>query len=297
MLEVVRPGPLAMVQDLGRWGLGRFGVSPAGAMDPLALRVANRLAGNEDSAAALELTGPGAEVSFIDAAVFAIAGADLGSLLDGQPAAIGRAHQAQAGARLSFPRRVRGARAILAVAGGIEAPRLLGSASVDLDAGLGARLGRGQRVAVGRAAAPRVVGDVAFAYDDPFRLRFVPAADPAVPPEALARFEAAPFRVSERSNRTGYRLAGEALPVAGASDRLSAPLAPGAIQLPPDGQPILLMADRQTIGGYPLLGHLIAADRPRAAQLWPGDEVRFSPVSLDEAHALARALAVALKML
>jgi antagonist of KipI len=294
MLEVVRPGLLATVQDLGRRGLGRFGVSPAGAMDPLALRVANRLAGNEDGAAALELTGPGAEVSFVDAARFAIAGADLGALLDGQPAASGRAHEAPAGARLSFPRRVRGARAILAVAGGIEVPRLLGSASVDLDAGLGARLMRGQRLAVGVAVAPRAVGDVGFAYEDPFRLRFVPAADPAVPAETLARFAAAPFEVSERSNRTGYRLAGEALPVAAASDRLSAPLAPGAIQLPPDGQPILLMADRQTIGGYPLLGHLVAADRPKAAQLWPGDEVRFAPVSLDEAHALARALATAL---
>jgi biotin-dependent carboxylase-like uncharacterized protein len=297
MLEVVRPGLLATVQDLGRPRLGRFGVSPAGAMDPLALRVANRLAGNEDGAAAIELTGPGAELRFVEAAAFAIAGADLGATLDGQPVALGRAHQAGEGARLSFPKRVRGARAILAVAGGIEVPRLLGSASADLDAGLGGRLARGQRLAVGRAAAPRAVGDVSFAYADPFRLRFVPAADPAVPAEAVARFTGAPFRISERSNRTGYRLAGEPLPVAVAADRQSAPVAPGTIQLPPDGQPILLMADRQTVGGYPVLGYLIAADRPRAAQLWPGDEVRFAMVSLDEAHGLSRMLAAALEML
>ena len=297
MIEVVRPGLLATVQDLGRPGLGRFGVSPAGAMDPLALRVANRLAGNDDGAPALELTGPGAELRFVEAAVFAIAGADLGASLDGRPVAPGRAHPAPAGALLSFPRRVRGARAVLAVAGGLRVPRVLGSASVDLDAGLGARLARGQRLAVGTPGPPRPVGDVSLAYADPFRLRFVPVVDPAVPADTVARFAGAPFVISERSNRTGYRLAGEPLPVAAAPDRLSAPVAPGAIQLPPDGQPILLMADRQTIGGYPVLGHLAAADRPRAAQLWPRDEVRFTAVSLEEAHALARALAAAVEML
>jgi len=125
----------------------------------------------------------------------------------------------------------------------------------------------------------------------------VPAADPAISADALAQFAGAPLRISERSNRTGYRLAGEPLPVAAVLDRLSAPVAPGAIQLPPDWQPILLMADRQTIGGYPVLGHLAAADRPKAAQLWPGDQVHFAAVSLHEAHALARALAAALEML
>jgi antagonist of KipI len=297
MIEVVRPGLLATVQDLGRRGLGRFGVSPAGAMDPLALRVANRLAGNDDGAAALEITGPGAELRFVDEAVWAAAGADLGASLDGRPAAIDRTQHAPAGALLAFSRRVRGARAILAVSGGIEVSPLLGSASADLDAGLGGRLTRGQRLTVGRASAPRPAPSVAFAYADPFTLRFVPSDDPAVSAGTVEQLTRAPFRVSDRSNRTGYRLAGDPLPVATAADRLSAPVAPGAIQLPPDGQPILLMADRQTIGGYPLLGHLIAADRPKAAQLWPGDEVHFAVVSLEQAHALARGLAAALKVL
>jgi biotin-dependent carboxylase-like uncharacterized protein len=297
MLEVVRPGLLATVQDLGRPGLGRFGVSPAGAMDPLALRVANRLVGNEDGAPALELTGPGTELRFLAEATFAIAGADLGASLDGQPVAPGRAHRVGADALLCFPRRLRGARAMLALAGGLQAPRWLGSSSVDLDAGLGGRLARGQRLMAGPPAGPRPVPDVAFAYADPFRLRFVPALDPAVPGETVAALGRASFRVSDRSNRTGYRLSGEPLAVMAAADRLSAPVAPGAIQLPPDGQPILLMADRQTVGGYPLVGHLVAADRPKAAQLWPGDEIRFVPVSLQEAHDLAGALATALKVL
>ena len=125
-------------------------------------------------------------------------------------------------------------------------------------------------------------------------LRFVPEADPAVPVETAAIFASASFEVSDRSNRTGYRLSGPTLVVAPAGDRLSEPLAPGALQLPPDGQPILLMADRQTIGGYPRLGHLIGADRPRAAQLWPGDAIRFLPVTLAEAHRAARARSAAL---
>ena len=296
MLEVVRPGLATTVQDLGRPGLGRFGVSPAGAMDPLALRVANRLVGNDDGAAALELTGPGAELRFVSEAVFAVAGGELGASLDGQTIAPG-AQRALANSSLSFPRRVRGARAILAVAGGLEVARILGSASADLDAGIGGRLARGQRLAVGPPSPPRPVGDVAFAYADPFRLRYVPAADPAISAEAAAQLAQLSFKISDRSNRTGYRLTGPPLAVLPAADRLSAPVAPGTIQLPPDGQPVLLMADRGTIGGYPVLGHLIAADRPKAAQLWPGDEIRFVPVSLDEAHAAARALAAALKML
>jgi biotin-dependent carboxylase-like uncharacterized protein len=288
MIEVVRPGLLSTIQDLGRHGLGRFGVSPGGAMDPLALRLANRRAGNDDGAPALELTGPGAELRFLDDTVFALAGADLGATLDGTPLAPAPWYRAAAGTILRFPRRVRGARSMLAVAGGLDVPRFLGSAAVDLDAGLGARLVRGQRLATLPAPGPpRSLADVDLAYADPFRLRFVPGDAPVA---AIAAFAQSAFRVSDRSNRTGYRLTGPVLAVP-AADRLSQPVAPGAIQLPPDGQPILLMADRQTVGGYLCLGHLIAADRPKAAQLWPGDEIRFAPVTLAEAHAAARLLA------
>ena len=304
-VEVVRPGVLATVQDLGRPGLGRFGVSPSGAMDPLALRIANRLLGNPAGAPALELTGPGAELRFLHDAAYALAGADLGATLDGAPAPLHRAARAPAGAVLRFAKRARGARATLALAGGIEVAPVLGSAATDLDAGLGGgALGRGARLAAASAADPPAVPSpwrpspalLALAYDDPFLLRYLPHADPALGDGATAGFASAPWKVTERSNRTGYRLAGPApLPLrpGRAADRLSEPLAPGTLQVPPDGQPIMLMADRQTVGGYPILGHLAAADRARAAQLWPGDMVRFRAVSLDEAHAAARALAAA----
>jgi antagonist of KipI len=317
MIEVLRPGILTTVQDLGRPGMGRFGVSPAGAMDPLALRVANRLCGNPDGAPALEITGPGTELRFAEETVFALAGGDLGAELDGHAVEEWRAHHAPAGAALHFKRRVRGARAVLAVAGGFDVPRVLGSASADLDAGLGGgRLAKGAQLRreyrkAGRRedpggpdpdpqdlpAFPPSCIPLRSVYDDPSTLRFVPTSDPAISGESLALFTSTSFRVSERSNRTGYRLTGATLPVTPAADRLSAPIAPGTIQLPPDGQPILLMADRQTIGGYPVLGHLVAADRAKTAQLWPGDQVRFVAVSLEDAARATRLLADALEVL
>jgi biotin-dependent carboxylase-like uncharacterized protein len=302
-VEVVRPGVLMTVQDLGRPALGRFGISPSGAMDPLALQIANHMVGNPDGLAALEITGPGAELVFHGEVRFAIGGADLGATLDGLPLDPWQVGVARDGAVLTLPTRRRGARAVLAIAGGLAVPAILGSAGADLDASLGGgRLARGQRLPLGeplppRTSRPEPLAALLAAYADPFTLRFVPDDDPAVPAETRATFSRAAFAVSDRSNRTGYRLTGPVLAVGAAADRLSEPLPPGTIQLPSDGQPILLMADRQTIGGYPRLGHLIAADRPRAAQLWPGDQVHFTPVTLDEAHRAARAQASALAAL
>jgi biotin-dependent carboxylase-like uncharacterized protein len=303
-VEVVRAGMLMTVQDLGRPALGRFGISPAGVMDPVALRVANRIVGNVPGAAALEITGPGAEIRFHGRSRFAIGGADLAANLDGLPVEPWRSCPAPSGSLLRFGARRRGARAVLAIAGGVAVAPVLGSASADLDAGLGnGRLAGGQHLPLGPAPPPPEVSwssalaAVLEAYADPFVLRFVPQEDPAVPPESAVLFVRAPFRISDRSNRTGYRLSGPRLAAQPDAARLSEPLAPGTLQLPPDGQPILLMADRQTIGGYPRLGYLVAADRAKAAQLWPGDEIGFSPVDLDEARRAARAQAAALDAL
>jgi biotin-dependent carboxylase-like uncharacterized protein len=290
-LELVRPGLLTTVQDLGRVGLGRLGVARAGAMDPVALRAANRAVGNEPGAAALEITGPGVEVRFLGAAVFAIGGGDLGATLDGAEIALWQPHAARDGASLAFTARRRGARAILALGGGLAVQRVLGSAATDLDAGFGRRLARGDRLSLGTASAiaPAPPPPLAL-YEDPFVLRFVAADDVSIPAETAAIFAASAFRVTDRSSRAGYRLAGPVLAVAAALDRISEPIPPGTIQLPPDGQPILLMADGQSTGGYARLGYLAAADRPKAAQLWPGDEVRFVAISRDEAERAAQIL-------
>jgi biotin-dependent carboxylase-like uncharacterized protein len=296
-LQVRKPGLFTTIQDLGRPGYGRWGVSPCGAMDPLALMLANLLVGNSAGAAALEVTALGPELVFGEEASFAIAGADLSATLDGERLAPGTARRARAGQTLRFGARVQGARAYVAVAGGLSrgARRFLGSVATDLEAGLGGL--SGQRLRAGDELpldpqppfqARAVKGDWVRWYPSSGAVRFIPEAGTRLPAEAVELFAAARFRVSPRSNRVGYRLEGPALPTAAADLQLSEPVAPGTIQLPPDGQPIVLMADRQTTGGYPRLGHVLRADVPRLAQLWLGEEVSFRAVTLDEARRALR---------
>lgn len=302
-LLVRRAGLLTTVQDLGRPGLGRFGVSPSGAMDPFALRVANRLVGNPDGAAALEITAVGPEIEFLVAAIVALGGGNLSATVDGVSLEPWCSAPVPAGAVLRFGRRVQGARAVLAVAGGIVVPQVLGSAATDLDAGLGGLHGRalanGDRLAVGQARS--AVGRTAHVtvrrpYADPFTLRFLPAPGTSVPAELLEAIAGAAFRISSHVSRTGYRLSGPVIPLPHQEDALSEPVPPGAVQVPPDGQPILLMADRPTVGGYPLLGCVIAADLPKAAQLWVGHTVRLRPVTRAQARAAFAELAAVLAL-
>jgi biotin-dependent carboxylase-like uncharacterized protein len=284
------------LQDLGRTGQGRFGVSPSGAMDPLALTIANRLVGNPDGAAALEITAAGPEIVFETPTCFALAGGNLTPALAGEPIEIWRSHHAADGEVLTFGARRQGARCYLAVAGGLAVSPVLGSAATDLEAHLGGLDGgplrAGQRIPIG-AAEPqpeqRVRLPLLRVWADPFELRFI--ASPALPTETAERFSSAEWKLSPRSNRMGYRLDGPALAGGSSGAMLSEPISPGTIQLPADGQPILLMADRPTIGGYPRLGALIAADLPKAGQLWLGHTVRFVPCSLaaaEQAHAALR---------
>lgn len=288
ILRVVRPGILATVQDLGRPGMGRWGVSPGGALDRLALRVANRLLGNPGGAPALELTGAGFGARFDAPTDVALCGADLGAEIDGRPAAPWLADRVPAGGTLALGARRRGARAYLAVPGGFAVAAVLGSASTDLDAALGGLGGRalraGDEVAFpGGEAARRPTADASALsrfYQGGALLRYVPA--PGAP-----GLDGLDFRVGPRSNRTGYRLEGARLPPAPA-DEISEAIAPGAIQIPPDGAPILLLADRQTVGGYACAGHVARADLPRAAQLWPGDAVRFRAITVADAQRAAQ---------
>jgi len=291
-LRVIAPGGLALVQDLGRPGYEALGVPRAGAMDAFALQAANRLVGNPLGAAALELLGGGAEFVAEAITLFAACGADLEARLNGEQIAPWRATRARPGARLSFGGRTGGwgARAYLALAGGVDAPVVLGSRSAYLSGGLGRPLGMDDLVVAGPAWVDpdRIAGQAwpaahrpAYASDAP--LRVLPGPHAYLLPGAFAGLLGARFTVSPTSNRQGLRLEGVAFP-----HRLSLPslgVLPGAIQLPPDGQPILLGADAQTTGGYPLIGMLIQADAPRAGQLLAGDGLRFAGVG--EAEALA----------
>ena len=294
MIRMAEPGFLTTVQDGGRWGCQHLGVPVAGPMDPVSHRTANLLVGNPADRAGLEVTLVGPELEFLDDTTFAVAGARFDLFLDDRPMRTGVAARAGRGSRLRFGRRTAGARAYLAVRGGIDVPPRLGSRSTDLASrlgGLGGRpLRRGDRLDVGAAGRAPVPGRRRVpAFPLPAggaRLRFLPGADPGrFEAGALERLPDGRFTVGPDSNRMGYRLHGPAIGLADPAPVLSTATPAGTIQVPPSGQPILLMADRQTTGGYAVLGTVITADLGVAGQLAPGDWIAFD--ACDRREALA----------
>ena len=270
-------------------------------MDPVALATANLLVGNGRGAAALEMTLLGPGLRFLAPAQIALCGGDLSAQLDGVPLPVWKTATVQAGQLLSFGRRRSGARVYLAVAGGFDVPKVAGSRSTFLRGKLGGVEGRALRpgdllsAAVFSASVSRVRREERGllprdipACDLPAVLRVLPGPHLSHFTEAgCAAFFEDTYTLSPQSDRQGYRLSGPAITRQIPGDILSEPMPVGGIQVPPDGQPILLMADCQTTGGYPLLGVVISADIPRAGQLAPGDNIRFVPVSLTEAAAAA----------
>lgn len=300
-IEVISPGLLTTVQDAGRIGQRHVGVGSAGAADAFSLAVANLLVGNPMDAAALEITLAGPTLRFARATRIALCGGMFEASIDGLPYPGQRAARLPAGATLSIGPCRQGCRAYLAVAGGIDVPRLMGSRSTDLRAGFGGHAGRALRrgdhlPVVGGAAHrgpmqidPRWMNLLPDLDPDPMRpLRVLPGRDACAPPNALFT---QPWTVTAASNRQGCRLSGRPLVLSDPGERVSEPVTPGTIQLPPDGQPIVLMAEAQTVGGYPRIGHVIDADLPRLAQRRPGDRMVFAPI--DEAGAEAAAAAQA----
>ena len=304
-LDVLAPGLLTTVQDLGRTGWRHVGVGCAGALDPDAHRLANLLVGNPADAATLEITLAGPRLRFNRAARIAVCGAVIDVHCDGIALATARPIDVPAGSTLALGACRHGTRAWLAVAGGFDVPRVLGSRSTDLRGGFGGFEGRALRAGdilpVGHAdvadvAAPRMapwwIDDV---DDTPAEapIRVLPGDAATVRADALS---ATAWRVGAASDRQGLRLEGAALSPRATGERVSAPVAPGVVQLPPDGQPIVLLADAQTHGGYPRIAHVIRADLPRLAQVRPGQPVRFAACTPAQAraawnarlHALAR---------
>lgn len=284
-IEVVEPGMLTTVQDLGRTGHRAAGVGLSGAADPFALRLANLLVGNPESAAGLEFTLLGPELYFRNETVVALGGAEFDALPAWRPVRF------PAGTRLKFGPARRGCRGYLAIAGGIDVPEVLGSRSTHPRIALGGHEGRA--LAAGdvlpvAASAREVLGH--WRIDE----RILPAysANPTVrvvrgaqADEFGAEFLQQSFAVSPQSDRMGVRLSGVAARRTNHRELLSSAVVPGTIQIPPDGQPIVLLADAQTLGGYPQIAHVIGIDLPLLAQLRPGDHVTFREVTLEEAHA------------
>jgi antagonist of KipI len=289
-IHIVAPGTLTSVQDAGRFGHTHLGVGPSGAMDSVALRLANMLVGNDDNTAALEMTLRGPTLRFDDSAVVAITGAEIDARVP-----TWRPLPMRAGQTLDVGPLRNGARAYLAVRGGIGVAPVLGSRSTDINAALGPFGGRvlvaGDTLPTTRTSAP--VEHVAWSLDpSPW------FDDRGDRPVALIRgahfgrldvqsqqavFERE-FRIGSQSNRVGFRLQGPALRLREPLELISEGVVPGTVQLPPDGEPIVLMAEAPTTGGYPRVGHVAAVDLPRLAQRRPGQAVRFVEVSPEEAQ-------------
>lgn len=310
-LTVLEAGPLTTVQDLGRYGFQSRGVPVAGTMDPFALRLANRLVGNPDGAAGLEATlvGPTFLVEGdAEGVLVALAGAACDAAADGVPVPPYRATWLPTGTRLVLGPARRGLRPVLAVAGGIDVPLVLGSRSTFLRAAFGGLEGRalapGDRVPVGSPADPgglpgrdglTVPLAVQPPLGSPITLRVVlgPQAE-RFTDEALATLAREPYQLTAESDRMGARLAGPRLAHRQGADIVSDGTTAGSIQVPESGLPIVLMADRQTTGGYTKVATVVSADLPRLAQLVPGGTVRFEVVDLAAAYRSAREAEAAL---
>lgn len=303
MLEVRAPGLHATIQDAGRPGAAAYGIPPSGACDPLALAAANLLLGNDPAAPALEMELLGAELIVREPCLVAVAGAEMEAVIpeDGRRIRPGTSHLLRGGSTLVFGAARDGARTYLALAGGIDLPRVLGSASTAPVGGIGGIGGR-----------PVAAGDL-LRPADPDRLdgagRHWPGPGPAsgvaghagprtihvlegphaadLPRDALRLLLSTAWTVTPRSDRAGLRLAGPPLPPASGPEPASFGMTWGAIQVPAGGAPILLLADHPTVGGYRVIAVAASADRPALGQVQAGDELRFARIDLATALRLA----------
>jgi antagonist of KipI len=300
-IRVLRPGLLTTLQDEGRHGLQHMGLCPGGAMDPVALELANALVGNEAREAALEITVIGPELAFEEDTLVAVCGAEFkGSFPHNRPVL------ARAGSRFNVGRAVRGARAYLAIAGGFGVEPVLGSRSTFLPGRFGGFEGRaikhGDVLPLRDPAACGRFGRLKKTADGTVKWSAPPLTLPDREPilvhvlegqhfsgfdsQAQRTFFDAVWKIAPESNRMGFRLAGPALVRAEADELLSGPTALGTVQVPANGAPIALMADHQTTGGYPRIAEIVSADVPRLAQLAPGGSVHFSRCDLGMAAEL-----------
>lgn len=310
-LRVHRAGILSTLQDRGRYGYQRYGMPVGGVMDEHSHRLANLLVRNAEEDATLELTLAGPRLEFTESALIAICGGDFTPTIGGQSVPVSRPVLMRAGSVLDLAVCRLGCRAYLAVAGGFDVPVVMGSKSTYLPAGIGGFKGRalrrGDELPVQRApvdlypalhralqsaeafACPKwsVHANAALMAHDHHRIRFIQGRHFALFSESSrVQFVSAEFRIAANSDRMGYRLEGPALALAQPGDILPEAVTFGSIQVTPDGKPIVLMANRQTTGGYPLMGEVASVDLPLLAQLPPGDTLRFEPITLEHSQEL-----------
>ncbi|WP_448650337.1 biotin-dependent carboxyltransferase family protein [Pseudomonas fluorescens] len=306
-INVIKPGLFSSFQDIGRVGFQHWGVPVNGAMDQDAHALANLLVGNPTSAATLEMTVQGPVLCFQAKALIALAGADLGASLDGAALKPGQAVGVKLGAVLRFEKREYGARAYLAVSGGYLLQPVMNSHSTYSRGGFGGLCGRALQagdvlpICSSFANPPRLnipSGLLVGKQASPVSIRVLQGREWAEFSESARHaFLCEPYAMTAASDRMGYRLEGPGLDLTQPRQLLSQSVAFGTVQVPAGGQPIVLMADRQTTGGYPRIGQVASVDLPKLAQLMPGDEVRFALIDLPTAQQLLVTRARTLKRL
>ncbi|MCA1056119.1 biotin-dependent carboxyltransferase family protein [Rossellomorea aquimaris] len=312
-MNILKAGLLTTVQDLGRYGYQKFGVIVSGSMDPIAHRISNWLVGNDENHAVLEMTLTGPLLEFQENSLISICGGDLSPTINGDPVPLWRSVLVKKGSTLKFGRCKSGSRAYLAVAGGIDVPLVMGSRSTYMRAGIGGYGGRPikegdllKHGALQRDSLDMVDYLTPYLEDRDFteidwsissefisihqrekavRVIAGPEFD-FFSEESRQAFVDQPFKISPQSDRMGYRLEGNPLVLQEEMNMISEAVTFGTIQVPSDGKPIILLADRQTTGGYPRIGQVASIDLPLVAQAKPGEELSFSLITREEAQKL-----------
>ena len=298
--EVLEPGILTTIQDLGRYGFSQFGVPPSGALDIFSFRAGNLLVGNREEEACLETTLMGLKIKALKETVISITGGDLSPTLNDEPLAMWKTHLLVEGDVIRFKKVRAGCRAYLAVCGGFVVPRTMGSSSTYLSGNFGGLEGRKLRrgdILNTLNISPSLINlglrfpiDWVSSPEKGVSLRVIPGPqDHHFTEEGFQTFCSSPYRVTPQCDRMGVRLEGpkvERRPDVEESI-ITEGLIAGAIQVPGDGKPIIILAELVT-GGYTKIATIISTDLPRVAQLKPGDQVRFTPISIEEAHDLLR---------
>ncbi len=312
-IEILSSGLLTSIQDLGRYGFRKYGVIVSGAMDPLAHRIANMLVGNEDSAATLEITLIGPKILIKDDSLISICGGNLSPQINNCNAPMWRPIYVKAGSTLSFGKCLCGTRSYIAFSGSFNVKEAMGSKSTYLRAELGGFHGRqlkqGDILDVNKPSSKgiRIISKLLdYTNLNIFYSTNWFVGGPLVPnyrncptirvlkgtqfkyfnEESQKNFFNNKFTITPESDRMGYRLKGMNLKLEVPLEMISEAVSLGTIQVPPDGNPIMLLADRQTTGGYPKIAEIITVDIPLAAQLKPGDTVMFTEISINEAQNL-----------
>ena len=298
-LEILEPGLMTTVQDRGRYGYQRFGVPVSGALDWFAMRAANTLVGNGSDAAGLEMTVLGPRVRFLAPTRIALAGADLAPSIDGEPVPMWEAVPVDMDSILSFQGARDGIRCYLAAAGGIDVPVVMGSRSTYVKGAIGGAGGRPLQAGDVVSTFPRESENDApvhglpedqrpyYGHDHRVRVVLGPQ-DEAFTEEGMKTFLASQYAVAIQSDRIGYRLEGPAIEHRAGADIVSDGTPHGAVQVPGDGQPIVLLADRGTTGGYAKIATVISADIGKLAQAMPKDTLSFEAVTVEEAQSILR---------